>query len=290
MKLAIGSGKGGVGKSVVAASLISILSKQYKLLCMDCDVDAPNLDLMIGVDNFDEIKEVQASAIAKVDYNECIGCGECYENCTFDVIEKREDGTPSIDELLCEGCGVCELVCQNDAIVIEDVSTGIVRRATTKYGPLISAQLYPGKAGSGKMVDEEKKLAEDYKDYDHLIADLPAGIGCPVMSSLNDMDYFLGIVEPTQASFENLKRMLNVVEHFRIKYSVIINKHDVNPKFSKKIEKEFKNSGVEILGKIPYDPIVPKAIVNLTPVVEYAPKSRVTKELKKIAKKIEDIL
>ena len=83
MKLAIGSGKGGVGKSVVAASLISILSKQYKLLCMDCDVDAPNLDLMIGVDKFDEIKEVQASAIAKIDYNKCIGCGECYENCRY---------------------------------------------------------------------------------------------------------------------------------------------------------------------------------------------------------------
>ena len=290
MKIAIGSGKGGVGKSFIAASLISILSKQYKLVCMDCDVDAPNLDLMLGIGKFDNSVEVKASSLAQIDYSECIGCMECYNNCTFDAISENDDGEPVINDYVCEGCGVCGLVCPQDAVSLHEVGTGVVSSASTKYGFFVTAQLYPGRAGSGKIVEEEKKLVENYSgSYDHIIADLPAGIGCPVISSLNDMDYFVGVVEPTQASFDNLKRMINVVNHFNIPYSVVLNKFDANPQFGRKIEREFAKDGVDILSRITYDSAVPKSAVNMVPLVEYAPNSQVAKELHVIAKKLEQL-
>jgi flagellar biosynthesis protein FlhG len=48
--LAICSGKGGVGKSVIAANVATILSAKYKTLLIDTDIMFPNCHLMLGVE------------------------------------------------------------------------------------------------------------------------------------------------------------------------------------------------------------------------------------------------
>ena len=130
--------------------------------------------------------------------------------------------------------------------------------------PLVSAQLYPGQTGSGKIVEEIKKRAEKF-DHEIMILDSPAGTGCPVIAALKDADFAVLVTEPTPAAFSDLNRVLTVVDHFQIPFGIVINKWDINPPLTQKIEKEFSG---KILGKITYDKKIFEAIANLTPIMK----------------------
>ena len=202
------------------------------------------------------------------------------EACNFRAIWK--DDTFRIDPLLCEGCGTCELVCPVNAVELKPVENGEVRIKKTEYGfPLISGQLYPGESGSGKVVEELKKRAEEF-DHEVMILDSAAGIGCPVIASVRGCDFAVLVTEPTPSGFSDLKRILRIVNHFRIPYGVAINKWNINPKLSNEMEKWSKD---RFLGKISYDKKVIEAIVNLKPVI--GTDSKVVDEIKKIHRKLE---
>lgn len=278
MKIVIASGKGGVGKSMLASSL-ALLSVKKKVVTCDCDVDAPNLGLWLGVTKHDLIEKISTSEEAKIDLDKCIKCGKCKDVCVFSAVEKNENY--HINSFLCEGCGACKLVCPTNAITLKSVKNGELRIRNTKYGfPLISAQLYPGEAGSGKIVEQVRKKAEEF-DYELMILDAAAGTGCPVIASLRGCDYAVLVTEPTPSGFSDLKRVLEVVNHFKIPYGIVINKWDINPKLSKKIQKWSEN---KFLGKISYDRKVIDCIVNLKPVI--FSDSKVVNEIKKIYKKL----
>lgn len=51
IKIAVTSGKGGVGKSTVAANLALALSKKYKTGLLDVDIHGPSIPKMLGLDN-----------------------------------------------------------------------------------------------------------------------------------------------------------------------------------------------------------------------------------------------
>ena len=128
---------------------------------------------------------------------------------------------------------------------------------------MVSAQLYPGEAGSGKIVEELRNKAEKF-EYEVMILDSAAGIGCPVIASIRDCDYAVLVTEPTPSGFSDLKRIIEIVNIFKIPYGVVINKWDIYPKISKKIEKWSKD---KFLGKISYDKKIIDSIVNLKPVI-----------------------
>ncbi len=67
------------------------------------------------------------------------------------------------------------------------------------------------------------------------IVDSSSGIGCPVIASVTGNDYAIIVTEPTPSGFSDLKKALEVVDHFRIKKGMIINKFDLNNKFTEKI-------------------------------------------------------
>lgn len=278
MKLVVASGKGGVGKSMLASSLAILLSREFKVVACDCDVDAPNLGLWLGITKYDRISEVFTSEKAFIDQEKCKKCGKCVEVCKSDAIENF-----TVNRLLCEGCGACEIVCPFNAIEIKKVKNGEIRIKETEYGfPLISGLLHPGEAGSGRIVEEVRKEGEKF-GYELMIIDAAAGTGCPVISSLKGCDFSLLVTEPTPSGLEDLKRILKLVEYFKMRYGVIINKWDINKKMSKRMENEF---GEKILGKIPYDKKVFESIVNLKPVLFSG--SKVVGEIEKICKKIKE--
>jgi len=278
MKIVVASGKGGVGKSMLSSSL-ALLSLKRKVVVCDCDVDAPNLGLWLGVTKYDSIEKISTSEKANIDLNKCIKCGKCKDICVFSAVEKNENYY--INPFLCEGCGSCELVCPVGAITLKPVKNGELRIRNTNYGfPLVSAQLYPGEAGSGKIVEQLRKKAEEF-DYEIMILDAAAGTGCPVIASLRGCDYAVLVTEPTPSGFSDLKRILEVVNHFKIPYGIVINKWNIYPKLSKKIQKW---SGNKFLGKISYDKKVIDCIVNLKPVI--FSDSKVVNEIKKIYKKL----
>lgn len=290
-KIAVASGKGGVGKSMVASSLAILFSREKKIVAVDADVDAPNLHLWLGglqaagnspkpgfktgpkaglfslpaAEGWDSVKQLSTNQRPVIDQENCNLCGNCIEICQFDALFVENDEL-KVNKYFCEGCGACAEVCPEGAIHMEPVNNAEIRvKENTSYGfPLVSAQLKPGETGSGKIVDEIKARAEEY-DYDLLLTDVPAGTGCPVISALKDVDYAVLVTEPTPSGLSDLKRVLEVVNHFGVPFGVVVNKWDINSDLSSRIESDFEG---KILGKISYDKGVFKAISNITPVLE----------------------
>ena len=290
MQVAIASGKGGVGKSTITASPLYFLKDRYKLIAVDADAEAPNLGLLLGVESWDEEREHIGAKVARINPETCVRCGICYERCPYGCIYMDEEGNYVVNELTCEGCNVCGLVCPvPGTITLEEVRSGVIRKATTKYGfPIISAQLDVGRPESGKLVTEEKEWAKKIMkelDLEHMIVDSAAGIGCQVIASLGGADVVILIAEPTPASLSDVQRAYKVVQHFREPAYLIINKADLNPGFTA-LEEWANREGIPILGRIPYDRSIPKSMSLLKPVVEAFPGAKASLALKEIAGRI----
>ena len=279
MKIAVASGKGGVGKSMLASALAMLFAQENKIVAVDCDVDAPNLHLWLGQgEEWDEVKGISTNERPVIDYKKCNLCGKCVDICVFNALTIKQFNNLTINPFFCEGCGACEVVCPQKAIRMEPVenaeirikqigisarSNDMIHRSQVKF-PLVSAQLYPGETGSGKIVDEIKNRAEKF-DYEVMILDSPAGTGCPVIAALRDANFAVLVTEPTPSGLSDLKRVLQVVDYFQIPFGIVINKWDINPILSKKVETNFKN---KILCKISYDKRVFQMIAILTPIIE----------------------
>lgn len=292
LKIVVASGKGGVGKSMLASGLTMLFARDRKVVAVDCDVDAPNLHLWLAsssealakegrkedfayvktsADMWDKVEKISTNERPVIDYQKCNLCGKCVEICAFKALRlaplaqgKLTENKLTINPFFCEGCGACEVVCPQKAIKMEKVYNAEIRTKRIRGFPLISAQLYPGETGSGKIVEEIKSRAEKF-DYDLMVLDSPAGIGCPVIAALKDANFAVLITEPTPSGLSDLKRVLTLVDYFKIPFGVVINKWDIYPELSRRIETEFEE---QILGKISYDKKIFKAIANLIPIME----------------------
>ena len=264
-KLVVASGKGGVGKSMLTSALAMLSSKRGKIVAIDADVDTPNLAIWLNeIGRWLKVKKISLTSKPVIDRNKCINCGKCVEHCQFNAMSLVK-GKPQLNKFTCEGCGACQVVCPVKAITMKPVITGEIKNKLTKYGfPLIIGQLYPGETGSGKMVQEIKQLAEKFT-YRLMIIDSAPGIGCPVIATLQDANFALLITEPTPSGLSDLNRVLKLVEYFHISFGVVINKWDINPRFSQSLINKF---GRQILGKISYDQQIFKTITRLVPIME----------------------
>ncbi len=282
-QIAIASGKGGVGKTSLAAGFASFA----KAVFADCDVDASNLPIIFKP----EIKErhdFYGMELASVDEAKCIKCMECYNACRFDAITEEI----KIIEEKCEGCSVCEYVCPTQAIKMIPRKSGEVYVSESRFGWIVHAELKTGEETSGKLVSMVRQKAMEVakkNGYDTIIIDSSAGIGCPVIASITGVSIVVIVVEPTMASIHDMKRIMDVANHFRIPYVVCINKYDLNEEKTLEIEKFCRNNGIEIIGKIPYDNAFTHAIVNGKSIVEHEAKlASLIKEIwKNVERKIE---
>ena len=210
--------------------------------------------------------------IASVNKETCNECKKCYEHCRFDAI----DNDINIIKESCEGCGVCEYVCPVDAIKMIDRDSGFSYISETRFGPMAHAMLKTAEEASGKLVtvvrNNAKALAEE-KKKDFIIIDGPPGIGCPVIASITGVNLVLIVTEPTLSGIHDLERIYDVACHFKIPAVVCINKFDVNLDNSKKIEDYCESNNIPVVGKLPYDLIMTKAMVEEKSIVEFSNES-----------------
>lgn len=261
MQLIILSGKGGTGKTTIAASIAYLQKEGVKV---DCDVEASNLHIILQGSRVEE-KDFFGAKAAEIDPNKCIQCGACEETCRFGAISGFK-----VEELKCEGCAACTVVCPEQAITLHDEITGITIISKTDHGILSHADMEIGAEGSGKLVTEVRKNAGRFiKEGDMVLLDGSPGVGCPVMASLTGCDAALLVVEPTQSGLADFLRVLELVRFFRIKPYVCINKYDLNNSISRQIFRVCWKEKVPMLGEIPFDPLVKEAVNQLKPVVVY---------------------
>jgi MinD superfamily P-loop ATPase len=162
----------------------------------------------------------------------------------------------------------------------------------TRFGPLVHARLGIAEDNSGKLVALVRKqaaeLAEE-KKCDWVIIDGAPGIGCPVIASLSGVDCALVVTEPTLSGLHDADRVIGVARHFGVSTRLVINKFDLNREMTKKIEAYCKKNDIEMIGKIPFDDSVVKAMVRGKTIMEYGNGS-VKKDIIKIWEKIQESL
>jgi MinD superfamily P-loop ATPase len=265
IRLAVVSGKGGTGKTMLTAALSRLLPGSMVLA--DCDVDAANLELLLSpriltTDPF------MGSKTAVIDPGRCTGCGKCVEYCRFGAIELTGD-TFRVNPVRCEGCSVCVSVCPDDAVAMEQRQTGEIRYSETSRGHLVHAMLVPGAGNSGLLVHAVKKTAlERDGNCNHLLVDGPPGTGCPLISTISGMDAVLVVTEPSVSGLHDLKRVVTVCRQFRPRIFVAINRYDLNPALAKDIIEYCRNERIPVVGTIPFDPTVIDAVRKGIPVTD----------------------
>ncbi|MEA4924337.1 MAG: ATP-binding protein [Syntrophomonadaceae bacterium] len=254
-QLLVLSGKGGTGKTTVASAFIKLA--QAKVYA-DCDVDAPNLDLVLNQPSAPQRTDFYGLPKAEIDPDLCLECGRCRQYCRFDAI--KADGIYEVDYYACEGCGVCEAVCPAGAIAFNPAVAGELR--LYRNGTVFStAQLKMGSGNSGKLVTAVKKQMRSVITAARLaIIDGSPGIGCPVIASLSGVDMVLIVAEPSVSGISDMERIIETARIFKIKMAACINKYDTNLTNTSKIETFCRQNQLPLVGKIPFDPEVVKAV------------------------------
>lgn len=281
------SGKGGVGKTSIAGS-ISFLLQGKKVIC-DCDVDAANLFLVMGAKILEK-EDFLGGKKAHIKREICTACSMCIEVCEFGAISPNY----TVDPILCEGCGSCYHFCPSSAISFEEKICGRIYRAVTKTGdPFFYAELNPGEENSGKLVQKVREKARkevEEKGAEYILIDGPPGIGCPVISSLVGVNLAVTVCEPNPASFHDLLRILELIQHFGVKPALIINRVDVNSLYAEKLRTLAKEKDIPLLGEISYDTKVTEAQRRGKLIVEIEDYSKAKFEMEKIHEKFKSLL
>ena len=278
IRIAVVSGKGGTGKTMVTAALSRLL-KGSRVLA-DCDVDAANLALvqsprLLRTDPFMGMKA------AVIDPNLCTACGACEEHCRFNAVD-MDGGAYVINASRCEGCAVCTVVCPAEAVSMQPRQTGVILYSEVACGHLVHARLVPGAGNSGLLVHAVKKTAlERDGDADKFLVDGPPGTGCPLISSVSGMNAVLVVTEPSVSGLHDLKRVITVCRQFRPKIFVVVNRYDLDLTHTKEIETYCHEEGLSLISRIPFDPAVIDAVRAGVPVTDLgaSPASQVIRVL-----------
>ena len=274
-EIVILSGKGGTGKTSLTSAFASLARNS---VFADCDVDAPDLHLVLRP----KIKKTigfHGMKVAKINKEKCIECKRCIEACKFGAINENLE----IEKDECEGCGVCSYVCPANAIEMVDRISGFIYISETRFGPMVHAKLNPGEEASGKLVSQVKEKAREIAiDKDLLIVDGPPGIACPAIAALSGADLALMVAEPTLTGIHDLDRIVGVAEHFGIKHAVCINKSNLNLENADRIKDYCKEKGIEVVGEIPYDVNFVRAVIEGKTLLELDRTSKTSKLISKV--------
>lgn len=284
-EITILSGKGGTGKTSITAALAAVASNA--VYC-DCDVDAADLHLLFDP-TVKETFDFSSGRKAVIDPEQCISCGICLEECRFGAISQPKEGLYEVDHYKCEGCRLCERICPAEAVRTVENLNNRWYVSDSRFGQLVHARMGPGEENSGKLVttvrNKAREIASQTKS-DFIFNDGPPGIGCPVIASLTGVNSVLLIVEPSKAGIHDIERLIGLIRKFEIPAFAVINKQNLNPEISLRVEEMLDRFNIPLFGKIEFDESFVKALIMGRTIVEYAPESPIAEEIRNIYKKL----
>ena len=243
MMVAVLSGKGGTGKTLVSVNLAAVAEKS---IYIDCDVEEPNGHLFFKPEN---VREEEVSVkIPAVDEELCNGCRRCVDFCQFNALSYVKDKL-IIFEDICHSCGGCTLLCPEKALAEKEKVIGKIQKGISDNVYVNTGILNTGEVSGIPIIS---KLLNDNKGvFDiPIFIDCPPGSACVVMDSIKDADYCILVAEPTLFGVHNLNMVYELVQIFKKPFGVVLNKclDGENP-----AEKFCLKRNIKILGRIPFD-------------------------------------
>ena len=242
MRIAVLSGKGGTGKTLVSVNLAAVLKES---IYIDCDVEEPNGHLFFKPEG---VREEEISVkIPIVDKELCNGCRKCVDFCKFNALAYINNQLIVFDEV-CHSCGGCILVCPEKALTEKEKVIGKVQKGTSEQVDIYTGILNTGESTGVPII--KKLLEENLQANKQTIIDCPPGSACVVMESIKDADYCVLVAEPTLFGVHNLNMVYDLVKLFNKPFGVVLNKclEEENP-----AEKFCLENNIKILGHIPFD-------------------------------------
>jgi MinD superfamily P-loop ATPase len=238
LNVAILSGKGGTGKTIISTNLALSMKANY----IDCDVEEPNGFLFLKPE-IDEIEKVMVE-YPFIEQSTCISCGACVDVCQFHALAKVKDDMVLFQKL-CHGCGACELICKAGAISYKQREIGTIEKA---YLADINCSRGILNVGEPIAVPVIRQLLEKLTKGINLI-DCPPGTSCNVVTSLKYVDSAILVTEPSEFGLHDLKLAIELVKMYNIPFGVIINKDDSKENI---VTKYCNKEQIDIIGKIAY--------------------------------------
>jgi len=244
MIVSIASGKGGTGKTTVAANLALIAGKQMQVRMLDCDVEEPNLHLFLKP----EISDIEPvyMKIPEVDQDTCTYCRKCVDICQFSaiaIVGKKILTFPS----LCHGCDGCFAVCPEGAIRESQRELGVVQTGTVNGFDFYDGVLRIGEAMSPPLISQVKENLHPDKLN---IIDAPPGTSCPVITAMKGTDFVLLVTEPTPFGLHDLKLAVEAVKVLGIPMGLVINRSGVR---HNEVQQYAEQENLTVLAEIPFD-------------------------------------
>lgn len=243
MSIAILSGKGGTGKTLLSVNLAAIAKES---IYIDCDVEEPNGHLFFKPENV-ITKEIQVM-LPEVDNELCNGCRKCVEFCKFNALAYINDKLIIFDDI-CHSCGGCVLVCPEKALSERKKLIGKIEKGKSHGVEVRTGILKIGQASGTPIINE--LLNDPIENKQITFIDCPPGSACVVMDSIKDADYCVLVAEPSIFGVHNLNMVYELVKLFHKPHGVVLNKSvdDENPAKIFCLE-----NNIKILGEIPFDP------------------------------------
>jgi MinD superfamily P-loop ATPase len=242
MRIAVLSGKGGTGKTLISVNLAAAAKTATYI---DCDVEEPNGHLFFKPEGV-QVEEISVK-IPKVDNELCNGCRKCVDFCKFNALAYIKNKLIVFDDV-CHSCGGCILVCPERALTEKAKVIGKVQKGVSDEVTVWTGILNPGEATGIPII--KKLLEENSEANKQTFIDCPPGSACIVMESIKDADYCVLVAEPTLFGVHNLGMVYELVKLFNKPFGVLLNKclDEENP-----AEKFCFENNIKILGRIPFD-------------------------------------
>ncbi len=251
MLIAVASGKGGTGKTTIAANLaVSLARAGERVQLLDCDVEEPNCHLFLR-------PEIHESATVylptpRVDADKCTGCGRCGDVCEFSAIvciAPRDGGKRNVLTFpeLCHACGGCALACPEKAIAEIPREIGVVEEGRADGLAFVQGRLRVREAMSPPLIHAVKQRIDPEVVA---IVDAPPGAACPVIAAVEGADFVALAAEPTPFGLNDLAIAVETLRALRLPLGVVINRCDIG---DDRVRRYCEREGVRILGEIPDD-------------------------------------
>lgn len=245
--IAVASGKGGTGKTTIAAHLALVSSRLRNTLLVDLDVEAP--DSLAYFPDAERIggPEPVSIPIPRFAQEPCVGCGACAKACRFGAIFAIGRSVV-VNDKLCKGCGRCVAVCPAGALAESEIQVGTTSLFRAKELELLEGRMVIGDIRSTAVIEAAKRRAARL-DVALQVRDCPPGVSCPATHALEGADYVVLIAEPTEFSRHDLRAALRLVRARGMKAGVVVNKEGFG---NADIERLCAEYGVPVVARLPF--------------------------------------
>lgn len=247
MRIAIASGKGGTGKTIVATNLAYLLSRNGKRIAyLDCDVEEPNAHLFFDLE--EHYREDVTTPVPKVDMEACNLCGKCGDLCEYGAIVTVGKKVLTFPEL-CHGCGGCSLVCPQKAISEFPRKIGEIIHLSFKENPNLMITYGLLNVGEAMAVPVIREVKRQPVAANIVIIDSPPGTSCPVIESVKGSDFVMLVTEPTPFGLNDLELAVGMLRELKLPFGILINQVGLG---DDRVHRYCAKEKVPILLEIPY--------------------------------------